>query len=119
MTKVISLRLPTPLARMIRQNALRSGMRVADIVRLILEHSLNGRYSFAALSDVIPLDAKLDVRLPEQFVARLHAASKRLGKSISVYSRVILYAYYTKRLVFIEMGGRYTLAENHEQKKSA
>jgi hypothetical protein len=66
-----------------------------------------------------PLDAKLDVRLPAEFVGRLRAEAERLGISISVYSRVVLYAFYTKRLVFVETGGRYTLAANHEQTKSA
>jgi len=110
MTKVISLRLPNGLARTVRQNAAYSKMTAADIVRLILEHSLDGNYNFAALPDVSPMDAKLDVRLPEQLVARLREHAKQLGGSVSVYSRVILYAYYTKRLRFIEVGERYTLS---------
>jgi hypothetical protein len=120
MTSVISLRLPAALDRAIRGNATNSRMRVADIVRLILEHSIGGQYSFSELRDVpLSLDSKLDVRLPQEIVAKLRAESQRLNISISVYSRVILYAYYTKRLVFVEIGGRYTLAENHDQKKSA
>jgi len=119
MTSVISIRLPDRLANMIRQHSTNSGMAVANIVGVVLEHSLDGQYSFAALFDVQPLDDKLDVRLPEELVRRLRANAERLGKSISVYSRMILYAYYARRLVLVEIGGRYTLAENHEQKKSA
>jgi predicted DNA-binding protein len=119
MTSVISTRLPARLAGMIRQHSINSGRTVANLVGVILEHSLDGQYSFAALFDVRPLDAKLDVRLPEELVRRLRTNAERLGKSVSVYTRMILYAYYTRRLVLVEIGGRYTLAENHEQKKSA
>jgi len=120
MTKVVSLRLPKALEWAVRSNAAQSRMSIPDIVRLILEHSLDGQYRFLALPDAQQfLDAKLDVRLPEELVSNLHAESERLGISVSVYTRIILYAYYTKRLVFIEIGDRYTLAENHEQKKSA
>lgn len=119
MRSVISTRLPVRLANMVRQHSINSGMAVANLVRVILEYSLNGQYRFAALFDVQPLDDKLDVRLPEELVLRLRAHAERHGKSISVYTRMILYAYYTRRLVLVEIGGRYTLAENHEQKKSA
>lgn len=120
MTSVLSLRLPIALERSIRGNAVCSKMPVAEIVRLILEHAVDGRYSFSALRDVPQsLDAKLDVRLPAELVTRIRGESERFKVSISVYSRVILFAYYTKRLIFVEIGGRYTLAENHEQKKSA
>jgi predicted DNA binding CopG/RHH family protein len=120
MTRVISLRLPAVLERAVRNHAAQSRMPVPDIVRLILEHSLGGQYRFSELRAVEQsLDAKLDVRLPEDLVAKLRGESARLGISVSVYSRVILYAYYTKRLVFIEIGDRYTLAENHDQTKSA
>jgi hypothetical protein len=120
MTKVVSIRMPSSLERSIRGNAAWAKMPASDIVRLILMHAPNGQYSFAALPDVREyLDAKLDVRLPEELVSRLHAESERLRISVSVYSRIILNAYYTKRLVFVEIGGCYTLAENHDQTKSA
>jgi len=120
MTKVVSIRLPSVLERAIRGHAVQSRMPVSHIVWLILEHALDGQYSFTALRDVPQfLDAKLDVRLPEELVSKLRAESERLRISVTVYSRVILYAYYTKRLVLVEIGDRYTLAENHDQKKSA
>ncbi|MGA7560077.1 MAG: hypothetical protein WBW01_14645 [Terriglobales bacterium] len=120
MTKVVSLRLPAALERAIRQNASQSKMPASDIVRLVVMHALGGQFSFSALPDAPQsLDAKLDFRLPEDLVSRLRAESERLGISVSVYTRIILCAYYTKRLVFVEIGGRYTLAENHEQTKSA
>jgi hypothetical protein len=120
MTKVVSIRMPAVLERAIRNNATRSNMLVANIVRLILMHAPGGQFSFSQLPDVQQyLDAKLDVRLPEELVSQLRAESARLSISLSVYSRIILYAYYRKQLVFVEIGDRYTLAENHEQKKSA
>jgi hypothetical protein len=120
MTKVVSIRVPSVLERAIRNNAARSNMLVADIVRLILMHAPGGQFSFSDLPDVQQyLDAKLDVRLPEEIVLQLRAESERLRVSLSVYSRIILYAYYTKRLAFVEIGDRYTLAENYEQTKSA
>jgi hypothetical protein len=120
MTSVISLRLPAVLERTIRDNAAESNMSVADVVRWILERSLIGPYRFSVLPDPRRLlDAKLDIRLPAALVARIRAESQRLNISISVYTRIILFAYYTKRLIVVEIGGRYTLAENHEQTKSA
>jgi predicted DNA-binding protein len=120
MTSVISFRLPTALERAVRGNASKAKMDAADIIRLILEHSIGGQFDFSTLPDVPqPLDAKLDVRLSAETVQRLRAESQRLNTSVSVYSRMILYAYYTKRIIFIEIEGRYTLAENHDQKKSA
>jgi hypothetical protein len=120
MTSVVSFRLPAVLERAMRGNAASSRMQISDIIRLILEHSIGGQYNFSTLPDTQqPLDRKLDIRLPGEIIATLRAESQRLNVSISVYSRVILYAYYTKRLVFAQFGGRYTLAENHEQKKSA
>jgi hypothetical protein len=89
MTKVISLRLPNALAAIVRQNAERSIVPVANFVGVILEHSLNGAFNLAHLPDVCPLDGKLDIRLPEQLVLNVHEASKRIGKSVSVYSRII------------------------------
>jgi hypothetical protein len=120
MTKVVSIRIPCILERAIRGHAARSRMAVFHIVWLILEHSLGSQYSFSALRDAPQsLDAKLDVRLPEEVVSKLRAESERLRISVSVYSRMILYAFYTKRLVFVEIGDHYTLAENHDQTKSA
>jgi hypothetical protein len=90
MTKVISLRLPAALERAVRGHAVHSRMTVPEIVRVILMHAPEGQYNFAVLPDVPQrLDAKLDVRLPEELVSRLRAESARLGISVSVYSRVI------------------------------
>jgi hypothetical protein len=120
MTSVISLRLPAALEKTISFNAAASNVTVAGAVRWILERALDSQFSFSALPDPRRvLDAKLDVRLPSELVARIRRESERLNVSISVYSRVILFAYFTKRLVVVDIGGRYTLAENHDQKKSA
>jgi len=95
-------------------------MTVPVIVCLILEHALCRRDIFSGLPDVREfLDAKLDIRLADDLNLKLRIASERLGSSLSVYIRKILYAYYTNRLVFVEKDGRYTLEENYDQKKSA
>jgi len=120
MTKVLSIRMPSGLERSIRHNADWARMTASDIVRLILMHARGGQFSFSQLPDFQQyLDAKLDVRLPEEIVSQLRAESERLRVSLSVYSRIILDAYYSKRLVFLDIGDRYTLAANHEQTKSA
>ncbi len=120
MTKVVSIRMPGALEHTIRRHAVHSRMPASDIVRLILMHAPGGQFSFSRLPDVQQyLDAKLDVRLPAELVSQLRAESERLRVSLSVYSRIILYAYYRKRLVFVEIGGVTRLAENHDQTKSA
>jgi predicted DNA-binding protein len=120
MTVVVSIRVPPALERHIRANANRSRMQASQIVRLILEHSLCGHYNFGGLRDAQEFfDAKLDIRLADELVSKLRAESKRLQVPVSVYVRTILYAYYTKRLVFVEREGQYTLEENHDQNKCA
>jgi predicted HicB family RNase H-like nuclease len=120
MTQVLSLRLPSALENTLRVHAARLHKSAPALVGSILEHSIGGPFGFSTLPDVPQsLDGKLDVRLPAEFVARLHAEANRLETSVSVYSRVILYAFYTKRLLFVQIGGRYTLAENHDQAKCA
>jgi len=119
-TGVVSVRMPSTLERAVRVNAESSRMIVSVIVRLILEHALCGRYNFSGLPDAQEfLDAKLDIRLSNELIAKVRAESDRLRVSVSVYIRKILYAYYNKRLVFVEKDGRYTLEENYDQKKSA
>ena len=120
MSKVVSIRLPSALQRVIRVHAAKARRPVFHIVWLMLELSLGGQYNFSALRDTTQcLDDKLDVRLPEELVAKVRGKSARLGISVSVYSRIILDAFYSKRLVMIKIGGHYTLAENHDQTKSA
>lgn len=115
MTKVVSIRMSPALERSIRGNAAWARMPASNVVRLILMHAPGGQYNFAALPDVQEyLDAKFDVRLPEDLVSNLRIESERLGIPVSVYSRIILNAYYMKRLVFLEIGDHYTLAENHD-----
>jgi hypothetical protein len=65
------------------------------------------------------LDAKLDLRLSDELIANLRSHSKHLDVSISVYVRTILYAYYSKRLVFKDRDGRYRLEKNDEYKPTA
>lgn len=120
MTGVVSIRVTSGLEQAIRRNAARSGMTVSAIAGLIMEHAVSGPCGSSALLDINEfLDAKLDIRLSNELIANLRAESTRLGVSVSVYIRRILYAYYTKRLVFTETEGRYTLGENHDQTKSA
>jgi hypothetical protein len=119
MTRVVSIRVPVALERAVRANANRSRMQVSQIVHVILEHSLCGQYNFGALPDAQEfLDAKLDVRLACELVSKLRAESQRLQVQVSVYIRTILYAYYTKRLVFVEKEGHYTLEAKNEQSEA-
>lgn len=119
MSRVVSVRVPSVLERAVYANANRSKMLTSQIVGLILEHSVSGHYDFSRLTDEEFLDAKLDVRLADELVTKLHLISKSLRVSVSVYIRTILYAYYSKRLVFVERNGHYTLEENHEQTTGA
>jgi hypothetical protein len=120
MSSVISIRLSAALERTIRQNAADSNMTVPAVVRWILQHALDSQFTFSALPNPRwVLNAKLDVRLPSELVARVYQESQRLNISISVYSRVILLAIYTKRLIIVDIGGVTRLAENYAQKKSA
>ncbi len=121
MTRVISLRLPTILERTIRAHAANSNnMGVANLVRLILQWAVDSDLRLGQFPDAPQsLECKLDVRLPAELVERIRAESARFHISVSVYSRIILHGYYGKRLIAVKIGGRYTLAENHEQKKSA
>jgi hypothetical protein len=119
-TGVVSIRVTSDLEQAIYCSAARSGMTVSAVAGFIMEHSLCGEYRFSALQDISEfLDAKLDIRLSNDLIAKLRAESERLGVSVSVYIRKILYAYHTKRLVFTETAGRYTLGENHDQTKGA
>ena len=120
MTKIISIRVPPALEHAIRRNAIRSNMPISTIARLILEHSLCGTFNFAVLRDTTDyLDAKLDIRLSDQLISRLRVQCEQLTLRVSVYIRIILYAYYSKRIVFVDKDGRYTLEENHDKKASA
>jgi len=117
MKVVLSVRVPKTVEQAVRANAVRSRMAVADIVRLILLHSVDGQFNFSKLVDPPQyLGGKLDVRLTSELVSQVRREASRFGVSVSVYSRVILNAYYTKRLVFVDLGkDRYTLATNREQ----
>lgn len=120
MRVVVSIRVPSALERAISSNAIRSKMPASQIVSLILEHSLRGHYNFRELSDTQQfLDAKLDVRLADKLALELRAESQRLQVSVSVYIRTILYSYYSKRLIFVEKEGHYTLEENNATKAEA
>jgi len=118
-SRVVSIRVPAVLDRCVYANANRSNMLASQIVGLILEHSISGHYDFSRLTDEEFLDAKLDVRLADELVAKVRLVSKSLQVSVSVYIRTILYAYYSKRLVFVERDGHYTLEENHAQTAGA
>jgi hypothetical protein len=120
MTSVVSIRVPVALERAVRGNAAHSNMPISEIARLILEHALCGTFNFALLSDTKQfLDTKLDFRFTDALISKLRLESQRLALPFSVYIRIILYAYYSKRLVFVDRDGRYTLEQNHDQKASA
>jgi hypothetical protein len=61
-------------------------------------------------------DAKLDARILRATYEQIGAASARLGISVSVYVRKLLYHFYvTKHLKYVGSGRRYTLANHHDQ----
>ena len=85
MTRVLSIRLPSTLERAIRNNAAHSKMPVSQIVSLILGHAVGGQFSFSALRDAPQfLDAKLDLRLPEELISSVRSEAEKLRISVSV-----------------------------------
>jgi len=116
MTRVVSIRLPELLSRTIRLHASRSETSTSDLIGWLLGHLLADRPIITELSDVTDhSDSKIDIRLSHDAISRLLLLSRQRRLALSVYIRAILYAYYTKRLVFIHTGSRYTLVANHDK----
>jgi hypothetical protein len=97
-------------------NATRSEMPVSELISWLFRHVLDDACEISALSDCSEaLDAKVDIRLSVDTIARLRPACTRLRLSLSAYMRIVLYGYYTQKLIFVQEGGRYTLVANHDQ----
>jgi len=104
----------------VRNNAARSQMCVSEIVTQLAKHALDDQCSLSGLVDPQEaLDAKLDVRLSSELLSRLRHECNRLRINVSVYIRIVLFGYYTRKLIFVQAGERYTLVANHDQNKSA
>jgi hypothetical protein len=109
--------MPETLGRAVRLNAMRSEMSISQLVAWLLGHVLEDGCDLSSVSDAPePSDSKLDVRLPNEMISRLGLLCEPRRIPLSVCIRAILYAYYTRRLIFIEAGDRYTLVANHDQK---
>ncbi len=116
MTRVVSIRMPEVLARAVRGNATRSEMPISELVRWFLGHVLEDGCNVFELSDPTGcLDSKLDIRLSDETLSQIRSQCEGLNLSVSTYLRIVLYAYYTRRLVFAETGDRYTLVTNDDQ----
>jgi hypothetical protein len=102
--------MPEILVVAVKRNAIRSEISTSDLVQWLIAHALDDSCDISELSDAQgAYDAKLDIRLPEEKFARLRSLCKQSGRPVSVYIRILLYAYYSQKLVFREASGRYTL----------
>jgi hypothetical protein len=114
-TKVVSIRVPQPLADEVRKTAKNKRTSVSALVAWVLNISLVDGLDLSRIPDARePLDCKLDLRLSEDLFHQLHPVCEGLRVSISVYVRTILYGGYTQRLAIKKEGGRYKLVHNHD-----
>jgi hypothetical protein len=115
-TRVVSIRAPEILTRAVRLNATRSQVPISQLVSWLLGHVLEDGCDLSRLEDTEkPADAKLDIRLTHEMVSRIRAVCDPHRVRVSVCIRAILYAYYTRRLVFVQAGDRYKLVANYDQ----
>jgi len=120
MTGVLSVRLPASLESTVRLHAARAQASPSRLVSWVLGHAIHGRFNFMALKDPPQsLEAKLDIRMAEDLISAVRNESDRMEVLVSVYIRTILYAYYTRRLILLKEGERYTLVANDDQTKSS
>jgi hypothetical protein len=111
-SEIISVRLSASIDAELRVSAARARLSVSGAVEWLLRNSIGNFELLRGLPDCIePLTSKIDARITEYSLEQLKLASQRLGISISVYARRLLYHFYaTKRLFYVESDGRYTLA---------
>ncbi len=114
--RVISLRLPSKLDSVLEQASERAKLSVSGGLDLLLRCSIANAELLAKLKDSPDLwGAKLDARIPISTYGQVKSECGRLGISVSVYIRTLLYhLYVTKRLSVIESNGHYTLAYRHD-----
>lgn len=115
-THVISLRLPTAVATMLRRSSADSGRSLPNGLDWMLRNSFDGCQILRQLADCPDVwDSKLDARIPTSTFSQLKLEARRLGVSSSAYIRRLLYHFYiTKRLKYVGSDGHYTLAGCHD-----
>jgi hypothetical protein len=115
-THVISVRLPAPLNAALRASAADARLSVSEALDWLVRNSIENCELLRGLTDSSERrSSKVDVRIRVQTLQQLQAASQKLQVSISVYTRRLLYHYYiTKRVLYVQSGGHYTLAVRHD-----
>lgn len=111
-TRVVSCRLPASVDRALRISAANARWALSDTLNWLLVYSFGNAELLRSLNDSREqLNSKLDARIPSQTVERLKIVSEKLGISPSVYIRRLSYHFYiTKRVRYLKVDGRYTLA---------
>jgi hypothetical protein len=115
-TEIISVRLSASVDAELRASAARARLSVSGTLEWLLRNSIDNFELLRGLPDCTePRTSKMDARIADNSLEQLKLATQRLGISISVYARRLLYHFYaTKRLFYVESDGRYTLAVRHD-----
>jgi len=110
---VISVRLPAAVSSALRASAGNAHLSVPAALDWLLRYSFGNFELLRTLADSCEWsNSKLDARIPIQTFEQLKLTSQKLGISISVYVRRLLYHFYvTKRVHYLKSDGHYTLAE--------
>ena len=111
-THVISVRLPHALDGYLRASARNAHLSTAEALDWLLRNSFGNFELLRGLAECREQqDSKLDVRIPNGTFEQLKEVAERLGISISVYVRRLLFHFFvTKRIRYVKSDGRYTLA---------
>ena len=115
-TRVISLRLPSPLDTALIRSSADAGGSASAGLDWLLRNSFGNYHLLRQLDDCPGIwDAKRDARIHPRTFEQLKVATEQLGVPISVYVRTLLYHFYvTKRLKYVRADGHYTLAGHHD-----
>jgi hypothetical protein len=115
-TKIISVRFSASVDAELRTSAVCAHLSVSGALEWLLRNSIGNFELLRGLPDCTePRPSKVDARIADHSLEQLRLASQRLGISISVYARRLLYHFYvTKRLFYVKSDGRYTLAVRHD-----
>ena len=115
-SRVVSVRLPLEVVEGLEGIAALNRVSVAVIVDLFLVASLSNSELLRGLQDCQQqCDKKLDARIPVATLEPVRTAATRLGVSVAVYTRTLLYhSFITKKLRYAQSQGNYTLAYRHD-----
>jgi hypothetical protein len=115
-TEIISVRFTASVDAELRASAARARLSASGALEWLLRNSIGNFELLRDLPDSTePRPSKIDARIADHTLEQLRLASQSLGISISVYARRLLYHFYvTKRLLYVESDGHYTLAVRHD-----